>query len=79
MQTISFLVFLAVPILAASVIDTDAYVPFLILFFAIAGLSASHPLYDGVEQGRPDVSRRASERESSPPAGDRPAQGACVQ
>lgn len=79
MQTISFLVFLAVPILAASVIDTDAYVPFLILFFAIAGLSASHPLYDGVEQGSPDASQRASERESSSAAGDRPAQGACVQ
>ena len=79
MQTISFLVFLTVPILAASVIDTDAYVPFLILFFAIAGLSAAHPLYDGEEQGKSDMPQQASKHELSPAAGDRPAQGACVR
>lgn len=79
MQTISFLIFLAVPVLAASVIDTDAYVPFLILFFAIAGLSASHPLYDGAEQGEQDMPPQDSSRKLSSAAGDGPARGACVR
>lgn len=79
MQTILFLVFLTVPVLAASVIDTDAYVPFLILFFAIAGLSASHPLYDGEEQAAADQARQAPKREFPPVAADRSAQGACAR
>lgn len=79
MQTILFVVFLAVPILAASVIDTDAYVPFLILFFAIAGLSASHPLYDGEEQAAAAQPRQAPKREFPTATADRPTQGACAR
>lgn len=79
MQTISFLVFLTVPILAASVIDTDAYVPFLILFFAIAGLSAAHPLYDGEERAAAEPPRQAPKRGFPSAAADRPAQGVCAR
>jgi hypothetical protein len=63
MQTVPFLIFLAVPIFAALVIDTEAFVPFLILFFAIAGLSASHPSYDGSDEFQADVSERERLRE----------------
>ncbi len=79
MQTISFLVFLAVPIFAALIIDTEAFVPFLILFFAIAGLSASHPSYDGAEQVTQDQPPQASTREFRSATGDRPAGSACVR
>ncbi|ETR75978.1 hypothetical protein X566_23420 [Afipia sp. P52-10] len=62
MQAIPFLVFVAVPVFAALAIDTEAFVPFLILFFAIAGLSTAHPLYDGAEW---EASQGAGDRRES--------------
>jgi hypothetical protein len=41
MSTASALLFAAVPIIAAFSLDTDTFVPFLILFCVIAGLSIS--------------------------------------
>lgn len=73
MQSVPFLVFLAVPIFAALVIDTEAFVPFLILFFVLAGLSAAHPTHDESEDVRPDAARRADQRREFPfAAQDRP-------